>query len=576
MTFTPDATRVIVDRDEYGLALTQQGHESLWLPSGAKSSLFVAVAGRLAFDEDEWDAAEKDATDGGLAARAVERLVGSQGPGALAHLNGNAAVVVHDRAARRLYLVTDRCGVFPTFEIDTPAGRIYGSHADVLADAGGQAHRLDEVSLADFILSGTVTPPYTYYEAVRATEFGSVLTFDLTAGLPRLLSSRRYFDLAYAGDERMPEAALVEELAAALHRSVRRRSSPRVGPSAIALSGGLDSRVVLACRADRERTFAFTLYDEANRELRTAEAIAQSESTPFLPLRRAPDYYAEHAEQGVRLSGGMGSFANNHFLGVLPELKQRGMQGLLTGCYCDYLFKGLPLNRATQWFTGREVVAPFSNEFYFDHFDSTSTLAVRAAARRADRVPADLRTSRAPDVMFQVEARRTFPLNYEGDNQQRLVPQRMTGWCPPFVDRDVVDVYRRLPYHFKLNRSVFKKVAARLTPDMTVADANTGARPMASTAREWLGRGQLRAHRRWRRMTGAAAAEGSWPDWTRYAAESPGLDGLWHRPSPEAADLFQRVLGRSLPTDDVRAIRRRQPFLFIGLLTVKIWLEQRP
>src|SRR5688572_3391700 len=147
----------------------------------------------------------------------------------------------------------------------------------------------------------------------------------------------------------------------------------------------------------------------------------------------------------------MGSFANNHFLGAIPRLRDEGMEGLLTGCYCDYLFKALPLNRRVHWLTRRETLAPFRHEFYFDHVAASTVLAGRARERWESRIPLELQKQNTAEAVFQVEARRTFPLCYEGDNQQRLVPQRVSGWCPPFVDRDLMDVYCRLPYRFKLN-----------------------------------------------------------------------------------------------------------------------------
>src|SRR6185369_2441042 len=112
--------------------------------------------------------------------------------------------------------------------------------------------------------------------------------------------------------------------------------------------------------------------------------------------------------------------------------------------------KGLPLNRGTHWLTGRETLAPYRNSFYFDHTASSTQLASAATQRMADRVPSEEQRQHSESSVLRLEARRTFPLFYEGDNQQRLVPQRLTGWCPPFVDRDVLEVYRRIPYKFKL------------------------------------------------------------------------------------------------------------------------------
>src|SRR5262249_28482732 len=477
------------------------------------------------------------------AARIIQARYHRQGTVALESLNGNCAVVVHDATRRCLHLVTDRCGVFPTFETDTPDGRLYSSHPDVLASAAHEHHRIDELSLAEFILTGTVTPPFSYFQRIRASQHATIHSIDLTRahGTP---VKQRYFTFAYRGSSHVREDELANQLAGALQRAVRRRTLPRLGPSAVALSGGLDSRVVLASSANGGQTVAFCCYDEPNRELRTAEAIARTLSVPFVPMQRGADYYADHAEDGVRISGGMGSLANNHFLGVLPRLQREGVEGLLTGCYCDYLFKGLPLNRRAHWLTRRETLAPFRHEFYFDHVAAPTPLAERARERWESRVPRRFQAQDSASAVFEVEARRTFPLCYEGDNQQRLVPQRITGWSPPFVDRDVMNVYLRLPYNLKLNRSIFRKVVTALTPRLgAIPDANTGAPPHSSQVTEIVHSNQLRLQRAWRRLHRLPASDESWPDSTHAATDGGKLDALWRRPNPEAMDLFRRVLG---------------------------------
>jgi asparagine synthase (glutamine-hydrolysing) len=272
----------------------------------------------------------------------------------------------------------------------------------------------------------------------------------------------------------------------------------------------------------------------------------------------------------------MGSFANNHFLGVIPRLKREGVENLLTGCYCDYLFKGLPLNRDVNWFTGSETLGRFRHEFYFPHARATTRLAHCARERWEGRIPGGLRKQDGASSVFQVEARRTFPLCYEGDNQQRLVPQRVTGWCPPFIDREVLDVYTRLPYNLKLNRSVFQRTVVAAAPGLrTLVNANTGAPPDAHPVYEWLRSRQVRLARSFRPLRRSASTDGSWPDWRQYLAQSSKLENHWRRSNRSATDLFRRVLGPAGYPEHAETLKRDQPFMFVGMLTVKLWLEQR-
>ena len=287
LQFAEDTKTFVIDRPAFGLVITQTGNSALWAPYCAATGSLVAVAGRPVFDEVEWDGARAIPGSGGLAARIIYSRVQKFGAAALEQINGNCAVIVYDAPRQLVHLATDPCGVFPAFEVEAPEGPVYCSHPDVLADAANERHRLDESSLAEFILSGTVTPPYSYYERIRAADSGTIFTIDVSGDRPGHPSKRRYFEFAYRGDSSVPEEDLASQLAAALRRAVERRTLPRLGP----ICGGTEWRVGLSRHpglhvSTRSTTFAFSCFDEPNRELRTAEKIARTLSVPFLPLRR--------------------------------------------------------------------------------------------------------------------------------------------------------------------------------------------------------------------------------------------------------------------------------------------------
>ena len=97
----------------------------------------------------------------------------------------------------------------------------------------------------------------------------------------------------------------------------------------------------------------------------------------------------------------------------------------------------------------------------------------------------------------------------------------------------------------------------------------------ASPALEWVRGSQLRLQRKWRLLHRPATSEESWPNWFHYVRHSRKLDALWKRPNPDAMDLFRRVLGPEGMPGDVEAMKRDRPFLFVGLLSLKLWLDQR-
>ena len=115
------------------------------------------------------------------------------------------------------------------------------------------------------------------------------------------------------------------------------------------LSSGADSRAPLFAACNPSKVTCFTFYDEPNAELRGAQAWA-TVGARHIPLKRNSEYYIENAAQAVRMSGGMWSTDSAHYGGFIDRLQEENPGVVLTGCYADYLFKGLSYNRAQELF----------------------------------------------------------------------------------------------------------------------------------------------------------------------------------------------------------------------------------
>jgi asparagine synthase (glutamine-hydrolysing) len=567
-----------ISTPEFDLVVARPDERDVWGSCRNETEgRIVAVAGRVALDEAAWELGRRARASGGLACRAIDALYESGGLEAIQRLSGNFVIILWDGRAKEMYLVTDCTGVFPAYECETEGSLVVGSHPDVLASACGESENLDEVSLAEFAITSAVSPPFTYYRRLR--HVGRAMTLAIrpqSSGKPEV-ARVCHFPLEFRGSSGDREDELAEEFAVAFLDAVRRRSLPHLGRCAVALSGGLDSRAVLSSVTSPQNTFAFTCYDRENEELGRAREIARAIGIDYFPWQRPFDYYGENAALGMRVSGGMGSIANNHFLGVLPWLREQGAGVLLTGCYCDYLFKGLALNRRSHPLTGRETLAPYRRDFYFTQFWPGTPLARDVRDRIDARFPETLVSDQSDAAVFELEQRRTFPLCYEADNAQRLVPQRLTGWFVPISDQRLMRLYCRIPYRWKLNCSLFRKAVKRLCGSAAsrVPDANTGAPLDASRFEEVLSWTALRVRNRLRQLRPSIATSGSWPEWHFYIAKSRLMADLWARPNGEAEALFKRVLGREEISSDVHAYRGDKVWLLVPLLSLKLWMEQR-
>jgi len=204
-------------------------------------------------------------------AEVVPHLYEEHGPDFVGHLRGMFGVAVLDHTERRLILARDRWGVKPLYYTlaSGPAGEslIFASELGALLASGIQA-RVDRQALIDYTALGFIPAPETFIEHVYALEPGELLDASISNG--RVTWRRAaYHRWTIAVDQSVTLADAVATTDALLGASVSAQGVADV-PMGIFLSGGIDSSLIAAARAETapgtptfSMRFADSGYDES-------------------------------------------------------------------------------------------------------------------------------------------------------------------------------------------------------------------------------------------------------------------------------------------------------------------------
>ncbi|MDT5271969.1 MAG: hypothetical protein QOH49_4155 [Acidobacteriota bacterium] len=159
-------------------------------------------------------------------------------------IDGIYSAVIYDEPARRVHLVSDRYGLRHLFWTTHAGGLAWASEVKAMLALPGFEPEVDRAALQDFFEFGQLTGDRTWFEGVELLPSGTVLTWDEDA---RTTLRRRYWwwDDIKPLEGSVDEDELARELGRLFRASVERRARTggRVG---LTLSGGLDSRVILA------------------------------------------------------------------------------------------------------------------------------------------------------------------------------------------------------------------------------------------------------------------------------------------------------------------------------------------
>jgi asparagine synthase (glutamine-hydrolysing) len=178
----------------------------------------------------------------GAGARAIGCGYARRGHYVIALLHGTFAGFLLDRHQRRAWLFTDPYGIERLFVLEREGQTLFASEAKALLAVAPEARAYDPEALAEFLACGCTLGTQSLFRRIRILEGGSLLQFVHGHDVQQ----RRYIDAATleavpATPERPFREELGTRLRAAVHRASRR--GPRV---AVSLTGGLDSRIVMA------------------------------------------------------------------------------------------------------------------------------------------------------------------------------------------------------------------------------------------------------------------------------------------------------------------------------------------
>lgn len=572
--------------DEHEVTVTEDGFSFVW--SGLNdATLFgpahdpatgvrVVTAGRVSWDEPDWQRAERLPYEGGLSNRLLLDAYLRGSATALERHNGPALLLVWDPRDRSVHLFTDHFGYHPVFlyRPDDPRRCVIATHADVMAADPEVETTPDLVTMAEFLRFWRATPPHTYYQEIKYAGPAAHWHWTLDTGDVR---QRTYWE-PYREDPYPSLEAAAEDLAHALKESVRIRTLPRLGPTVCYISGGMDSRTILFAAADPESMIGVNMYDVPNRESGISKRICDAAGVRYVGFARDVDYYPRWMPESARLSGAMWSTEDSHFLGTHELVRELGARTVMTGCTADRVFKASPMETRYQQLFGKNLPL---KELYPRRVDAFLPNApsgnqppemLRAIQDRFEERFADTpREFKEDRDWLRVEDRRVRP-NCYASSVSGPIMYRIFPYDTFLADRAVADSYARMRAEWKLNALVWGRAVARVSgKHKGITVANNGfhlddsvPKKLLSFGKGWV---QRRVNKRNTVVGQGPATDGSWPILGWYVMNTPTLRAMWEDATPEERARMQTLWG-SDPWQQPLAYWARRPNTLFRMLTL--------
>jgi asparagine synthase (glutamine-hydrolysing) len=410
------------------------------------------------------------------------------GEDAALRLNGAFVAAIWDVKRERLLILNDRYGLVPLFYAHSKGQLLFSGGARAVAAHPDFVPRADAIAVAEFLTLEQVVGDRTLFDGITLLPPASLLTFG-----DKQLKIRSYWDFQFHEDYRdRDESWYIERWIHLMHQAVERRT--RTGrPFGVLLSGGLDSRTVLAmmdraCYPVHAFTFGIPGCDDA----RLAREVAlKSGATPsFMALK--PDFLIEMAEEGVRLTDGLNSCRHMHALAPLREVAQQ-VQVVFTGSVGDSLMGDhartaycqqsvAPDNGVLEsaLFKGRNRCFPETeharlfNDAFYQQIKGTVFESFKGVLAQSKAV---LATNKRKYWAIRQSNRR-----YVLEGQRLLRSQVIVRM--PFYDNDFFDFMLAVPSGLRLGGSLYAQAFSTASPELAKIPWTKTGLPLTACMRD--------------------------------------------------------------------------------------------
>ena len=301
------------------------------------SGVFLFMDGEIYPDSDEVPQSLKEPVSTIQRAEYCLHLYLENGPMFVRRLNGSFAIAIYDSRDKTLHLYTDRFLSRPLFYWQKDGNFAFASSVrSLLCCRDDIGRKYDHIAVAEFVgfykvisdrtLFADITRlPHAAYAVLNNGKLDVNRYFRFDPGAMTYLSSWK-------------EAA--NKLVDILKRSIEKRAADECGLGVL-LSGGIDSRLILALAPDNITGVTLTNAGMENRERNLALKVAATRGVRCIELPRTVDYPILQAHASVDINEGvLGSFLACRGVTFFDRIIDSGVHAVIAGLYFDQVLKG--------------------------------------------------------------------------------------------------------------------------------------------------------------------------------------------------------------------------------------------
>lgn len=522
----------------------------------------------------------------------IEELVfqiGLEQKDILHKLNGSFNAIIFNYKENKLRIINDRFSTRPLFYYKDKKNFIFSNKMSEIIKFMPVKKELNYDAIIEFFQIQMVFGEKTFVKGIHALSKATYTFVDECD-----FRSEVYWKFSHNIDKNFNENNYVHELSELMKKIINVKT-PRGQKYGILLSGGLDSRAILAADKSRSITESFTLGDSFNAECKIASSISNVKDINFNFIQRNADHYNTIIEDSVYIGDGMYNYLNGHFVGHTTQIKKE-VDVIFNGSLVEELWQGSKFIKRNKRIGSTKISLPNLNTKKLEEYDSL----VENFPRKL--VNAELVFNKKIDFNFKNNLKRTFEkLIKENFGDKEVSNQEAIDYlaCDSYgrysshlnqlsinenisyrtmYDNRLVDLMLKVPVEYRNNGRLLRKSIEKL--DKSLAEI-----PLSSSRLKlkmpiyshWLFTNLTNGYYKFLGNKSYKSQNSSWPNYSKLIIENKDIQkrifGFLEDNDEVLKNLFDKNYIEQIMNEHLTGKRNHERILF-QLITFTEWYDQ--
>ncbi len=380
-------------------------------------------------------------------------------------LNGSFVFVICDLQNNKIILVNDRFGLRPIFYTIKNGKFLFGSEAKTILEDKEFKKELNFEAISDFFAFRDILGNKTFFKGIEILPPASIAVWD------GALSINQYWDLNYQPDYMKSEEYFVDELVKAFKKAVKIRMQDNLRYG-VSLSGGLDSRAVVAAIPEEKRrdVVSFTYGINGCDEAKIAEKVANKARIKHIFLKNNEKLLIDYAEKCLYITEGRNNIGVSYGI-PMHKAVQPLIDVMFDGFAMDLTLGGGYLNRKVIDCKNEEDLIKlifdkylfFSEKEFSKLFDRNYISKLKNKYRKSYlKTFKDIKATHPgnkSDYFFIKSHVSYIPIFYS-------MVRNFIETSYPTTDNNLIDIILKIPPKLRFNHRIYRKFFMKLSPDL--------------------------------------------------------------------------------------------------------------